>query len=68
LVVLCYSCAFGLMERQFSTMLAIMGAGLALLTLRWLPLAFAFACVLAGIVMAPALIIQSCLKHSTGER
>lgn len=115
-VILCYACAFGLMEigitayaasygspalagvllalmsagsavgglaygsrtwqgplaRQFSTMLAIMGAGLSVLALRWQPWPFAFWCVSAGVVMAPALIIQSMLvgklsrsEHST---
>ncbi len=115
-VILCYSCAFGLVEigitayatqagspalagillalmsvgsalgglaygsrgwhvplaRQFFNMLALMGAGLLVLTLRWSPPAFALLCVIAGIVMAPALIIQSMLvakiaraEHST---
>ena len=60
------------LARQFFNMLALMGAGLVLLTLRWSPLAFALLCVIAGIVMAPALIIQSMLvakiaraEHST---
>jgi MFS family permease len=46
---------------QFSAMLALMGAGLALLALRWEPWTFALWSVLAGLVMAPALIIQSML-------
>ena len=57
---------------QFSLMLAIMGAGLLVLTARWQPWAFAFWCVVAGIIMAPALIVQSMLvakssrpEHST---
>lgn len=60
------------LARQFFNMLALMGAGLIVLTLRWSPLAFALLCVVAGIVMAPALIIQSMLvakiarsEHST---
>jgi predicted MFS family arabinose efflux permease len=49
-----------------------MAAGLAVLALRWQPWAFGFWCVVAGVVMAPALIIQSMLiakaaraEHST---
>jgi predicted MFS family arabinose efflux permease len=38
-----------------------MGAGLSLLVLPWGPLPFAAWSVLAGVVMAPALIIQSML-------
>jgi hypothetical protein len=58
--------------RQFAATLALMGAGLFVLALRWQPWAFAFWCSAAGIVMAPALIIQSMLtaksshaEHST---
>jgi hypothetical protein len=47
--------------RQFATMLGIMGAGLALLAAPWSLLAFALLCIVAGVVMAPALIIQSML-------
>jgi len=47
--------------RQFGTMLAIMGAGLALLAAPWQLIPFALLSALAGIVMAPALIIQSML-------
>jgi hypothetical protein len=115
-VILCYSCAFGLMEigitayaiqigkpalaglllglmsvssalgglaygsrgwnlplgRQFAATLGLMAAGLTVLALRWQPWAFGFWCSVAGVVMAPALIIQSMLiakgtraEHST---
>ncbi len=47
--------------RQFSATLAIMGAGLLLLAAPWSQLTFSVLCVFAGIVMAPALIIQSML-------
>jgi MFS family permease len=60
------------LRRQFATMLFLMGAGIALLAAindAWL---FAFLSIFAGIVMAPALIIQSMLvakiaspQHST---
>ena len=110
-VILCYSCAFGLLEigitayatelgrpalagvllalmsvgsafgglaygsrnwdpslaRQFAMMLAIMGLGLGLLALPWHPVVFAALCVGAGIVMAPALIIQSMLVAKTSR-
>lgn len=46
---------------QFATMLGVMGAGLLLLALPWSPLVFAFCSVFGGVVMAPALIIQSML-------
>jgi MFS family permease len=52
---------------QFATTLGIMGAGLALLAAPWTLLAFAALCVLAGIVMAPALIIQSMLVAKTAK-
>lgn len=51
--------------RQFALTLALMGAGLAVLALRWNPWLFALSCVFAGIVMAPALIIQSMLVART---
>jgi hypothetical protein len=58
--------------RQFAVTLALMAAGLGVLALRWQPWAFAFWCIVAGVVMAPALIIQSMLiakaaraEHST---
>lgn len=53
------------LARQFATMLAMMAAGLALLSLRWQPWPFALLSVFAGIVMAPALIIQSMLVART---
>ena len=46
---------------QFATVLGIMGVGLAVLAASWSLLAFASLCVAAGVVMAPALIIQSML-------
>ena len=49
------------LARQFAAMLALMAAGLALLSLGWTPWPFAAFAVLAGVVMAPALIIQSML-------
>lgn len=60
------------LDRQFAFTLAIMGAGLALLALPWGPWTFSVLCALAGLIMAPALIIQSVLvakmaraEHST---
>lgn len=47
--------------RQFRLMLGLMGLGLALLALPWPPLPFALWSVFAGVVIAPALIIQSML-------
>ncbi len=55
------------LARQFATALALMGAGLAVLALRWEPWPFAAWCVLAGIAMAPALIIQSMLVARTAR-
>ena len=49
------------LARQFALMLGLMGAGLAVLALPWTPWPFALWCVFAGVVMAPALIIQSML-------
>lgn len=49
------------LARQFALMLCLMGAGLALLTLPWPAWAFTAWSLFAGIVMAPALIIQSML-------
>lgn len=49
------------LARQFAAALAVMGLGLAVLALRWSPWTFAAWCVLAGVAMAPALIIQSML-------
>jgi MFS family permease len=55
------------LARQFASMLALMGAGLALLVLPWGPWPFAALAVLAGVVMAPALIIQSMLVAKTSR-
>lgn len=46
---------------QFSLLLGLMGAGLALLTLASHPMTFAIVGFAAGIVMAPVLIVQSML-------
>lgn len=46
---------------QFSLLLALMGAGLALLSLASHPIAFAALGLVAGVVMAPVLIVQSML-------
>ena len=53
--------------RQFSITLAIMGVGLLLLAAPWTLPAFGAWCVLAGVVMAPALIIQSMLVAKTAK-
>jgi len=60
------------LARQFSLMLGAMGLGVAPLALPGPPWAFALLCVVAGIAMAPALIVQSMLvagnsrpEHST---
>jgi MFS family permease len=53
--------------RQFALMLALMGAGLGVLALPWAPWAFAFLSLLAGVVVAPALIIQSMLVAKTAR-
>jgi MFS family permease len=55
------------LTRQFATMLAIMGLGLGVLALGWPPWLFAVLCVVAGVVMAPALIIQSMLVGRTAR-
>jgi MFS family permease len=47
--------------RQLALMLGLMGAGLLVLALPWSPWSFAFWSLFAGVVMAPALIIQSML-------
>jgi MFS family permease len=49
------------LARQFAAALALMGLGLAVLALRWSPWAFTAWCLVAGVAMAPALIIQSML-------
>jgi len=53
------------LQRQFALMLLIMGVGLAVLALATHPLVFTLLGILAGIVMAPALIIQSMLVART---
>jgi MFS family permease len=55
------------LARQFALMLALMGAGLAILALPWSPLPFALWSLFAGVVMAPALIIQSMLVAKTAR-
>lgn len=57
----------GPLIRQFSVTLAVMGAGLLVLAGPWSVLAFALLSVFAGIVMAPALIIQSMLVAKTAK-
>jgi hypothetical protein len=60
------------LARQFSRSLAVMGLGLGVLALPWGAWAFAIWSVVAGVAMAPTLIIQSMLvariarpEHST---
>ena len=53
--------------RQFALMLGLMGAGLFVLALPWAPWPFAFWSLFAGVVMAPALIIQSMLVAKTAR-
>jgi MFS family permease len=53
--------------RQFALMLALMGAGLMVLALPWGPWPFALWSLFAGVVMAPALIIQSMLVANTAR-
>jgi hypothetical protein len=55
------------LARQFATALAAMSAGLAVLALHWGPWLFAAWCVVAGVAMAPALIIQSMLVAKTAK-
>ena len=55
------------LTRQFALMLGLMGAGLALLALPWSAWPFALGCVFAGVVMAPALIVQSMLVAKTAR-
>lgn len=55
------------LARQFAATLAIMGAGLALLALPWGPWSFVLCCAAAGVIMAPALIIQSILVAKTAR-
>ena len=53
--------------RQFGATLAIMGAGLLLLAAPWSQILFGVLCIFAGVVMAPALIIQSMLVAKTAK-
>lgn len=55
------------LTRQFALMLALMGAGLLVLGLPWRPWPFALWSMFAGVVMAPALIIQSMLVAKTAR-
>jgi MFS family permease len=55
------------LARQFSLMLACMGTGLLVLALPWSPWPFAFWSLFAGVVMAPALIVQSMLVAKTAR-
>jgi predicted MFS family arabinose efflux permease len=57
----------GPLASQFALMLAIMGAGLAPLAAPWGPFAFGVFSTLGGVVMAPALIIQSMLVTKTAR-
>ena len=53
--------------RQFALMLALMGAGLVVLALPWPATAYGMWAAFAGVVMAPALIIQSMLVAKTAR-
>lgn len=53
------------LARQFAAALALTAVGLAVLSLRWQPWIFAALSVVAGIAIAPALIIQSMLVTKT---
>jgi predicted MFS family arabinose efflux permease len=55
------------LARQFSVALALTAFGLAVLSLRWQPWLFAALSVVAGIAIAPALIIQSMLVTKTAR-
>lgn len=55
------------LARQFALVLALMGAGLLVLALPWAPPPFAWWSFCAGVVMAPALIIQSILVAKTAR-
>jgi predicted MFS family arabinose efflux permease len=55
------------LTRQFALMLGLMGIGLVVLALPWNAWPFALWCIFAGIVMAPALIIQSMLVARTAQ-
>jgi len=53
--------------QQFALMLGLMGLGLLVLALPWSPWPFALWSLFAGVVMAPALIIQSMLVAKTSR-
>lgn len=55
----------GALTRQFALMLLLMGAGLLALALVANPILFTLLGIVAGVVMAPALIIQSMLVAKT---
>lgn len=55
------------LARQFAFALALTALGLAVLSLRWQPWMFAVLSVVAGIAIAPALIIQSMLVTRTAQ-
>jgi MFS family permease len=55
------------LARQFALVLAFMGVGLLLLVPPWSPWIFAPCATFAGVVMAPALIIQSMLVATTAR-
>lgn len=57
----------GPLLRQFSITLGVMGAGLLVLAGPWSVVAFGLLAVFAGVVMAPALIIQSMLVAKTAK-
>lgn len=57
----------GPLIRQFSVTLGIMGAGLLVLAGPWSVVTFGLLSIFAGIVMAPALIIQSMLVAKTAK-
>ena len=57
----------GPLAQQFALMLAIMGVGLAPLAAPWGALGFGVFSTLGGVVMAPALIIQSMLVTKTAR-
>jgi predicted MFS family arabinose efflux permease len=56
------------LARQFAAALALTAIGLAVLAVRWHPWTFAAWCLIAGIAIAPALIIQSMLVTKTASR
>lgn len=57
----------GPLIRQFSATLAVMGAGLLVLAGPWSVMMFGLLSIFAGVVMAPALIIQSMLVAKTAK-